>query len=315
MREFIIQHNDSGQRLDKYLKKLLPNASSGFLYKMLRKKNITLNGSKAEGKELLKNEDLVRIFFSEETFEKFSKDPAALKKEYEGLKSLPMKGLKVLYEDTDIIALNKPYNMLSQKAAPEDISANEYLLGYLIRQGALTLEEMNTFRPSVCNRLDRNTTGILLAGKTLKGLQQLSKDLKSREAGKYYRALVAGCILEPACLKGFLKKDEVTNHVTVYEAKAEGALWIETAYEPIEVYEDYTMLEIHLITGRSHQIRAHLASIGHPIIGDPKYGSPEINRRYQKAHSITHQLLHAYRVELPGQEPIVAPLPKEFFLS
>lgn len=312
MKEITIRKNESGQRLDKYLRKLLPNASAGFLYKMLRKKNITLNNKKVQGKEELAEGDILRIFFSDETFAQFSRDTAALEKEVEELRKLPMKGLKVIYEDEDILALNKPYNMLSQKAAPTDVSANELMLGYLIREGVLNSEAMKTFRPSVCNRLDRNTTGILLAGKSLKGLQELSAALKTRDARKYYRAIVSGAVTEPAYLKGWLVKDERLNQVRITEEEEPDAQRIETSYEPLKVMGDVTLLEIHLITGRSHQIRAHLASTGHPIIGDVKYGRPEVNEYYRKKHHIHHQLLHAYRVTLPGKQDITAPEPREF---
>jgi 23S rRNA pseudouridine955/2504/2580 synthase len=319
MRTFNITDNEANQRFDKYLKKLLPNAGSSFLYKMLRKKNIVLNGKKAEGKEILSAGDQVQLFFSEETFFKFSKDPEAQKKEFQMLSELPMKGLTVIWENEDIIALNKPANMLSQKAEAADLSANEYLLGYLIREGALTFEDYRTFHPSVANRLDRNTTGLLLCGKTLKGLQYLSEALKSRSINKYYHAVVAGKVTESAHLKGYLKKDDVTNQVTVYplESKENGSLpdgasLIETAYRPLKSTEEYTLLEIHLITGKSHQIRAHLASIGHPIIGDMKYGDEAINRTYRDRYKIRHQMLHAYCVEFSADQKVTAPEPEEF---
>jgi 23S rRNA pseudouridine955/2504/2580 synthase len=313
MRTFEITDNEANQRFDKYLKKLLPNAGSGFLYKMLRKKNIVLNGKKAEGKEILVNGDRVQLYLSEETFLKFSKDPVELEKEYKMLSTLPMNGLTVIWEDADIIALNKPANMLSQKAEPTDISANEYLLGYLIREGVLTFEEFKTFHPSVANRLDRNTTGLLLAGKTLKGLQYLADALKNRSIHKYYHAIVAGKVTESAHLTGYLKKDDRTNQVTVYPMnEPEDASLIETAYRPLKSTEEYTLLEIQLITGKTHQIRAHLASIGHPIIGDMKYGDEAINRTYRDRHKIRHQMLHAYCVELSAGQSVIAPEPEEF---
>ena len=166
MKTFTIGTNDANQRFDKYLKKLLPNASVSFLYKMLRKKNITLDGKKATGKETLQKGAQVAVFFSDETLHKFMQDTKKLQEEFHMLQRLPMKGLSIIYEDTDILIADKPYNMLSQKAKEQDLSANEYLLGYLIRSGALSLETFGTFRPSVCNRLDRNTTGLLLMGKT-----------------------------------------------------------------------------------------------------------------------------------------------------
>lgn len=312
MKEITIQTSDSGQRFDKYLKKLLPKASSGFLYKMLRKKNITLNGKKARGDEKLADGDTVRIFFSDATFEGFSREQEGLEKELEALFALPMKGLQVVYEDDDILALDKPCNMLSQKAEAAELSANEYMLGYLVREGALTLEMMKSFRPSVCNRLDRNTTGILLAGKSMKGLQELSAALKTREARKYYHAVVSGAVTEAGFLRGWLAKDGETNRVRITEEETKGAQRIETSYQPLKAAGDASLLEIHLITGRSHQIRAHLASIGHPIIGDYKYGDADINEYYRKKHHIHHQMLHACRVELPGRPVITAPDPEVF---
>lgn len=312
MREFIIGANEAGQRLDKYLKKILPNASTGFLYKMLRKKSITCNKAKMTGREQLKKGDKVQVFFSEETIAKFMQDPEALKAEYEQLKTLPMKGLRVVYEDADILIADKPYNMLSQKAKENDLSANEYLLGYLIRSGSLQLEGFASFRPSVCNRLDRNTTGLLLMGKSLNGSQTLSQMLKERTIRKFYRALVVGEVKEPAHLSGYLKKDEKTNQVQILEKEAQDASYIETAYEPISVKNHVTELEIHLITGRTHQIRAHLASIGHPIIGDMKYGDADVNHAYYESDHVTHQLLHAYRLEFPDGRIFTAPTPKVF---
>lgn len=313
MKEFIIKPNEANQRFDKYLKKLLPNATGGFLYKMLRKKNITCNNAKATGNEILAQGDIIKIFLSDETFEKFSKDPKALQGEYEALKKLTLKGLQVVYEDEDILVVNKPANMLSQKAEPKDISANERILGYLIQKGELDFDTFLTFRPSICNRLDRNTTGLLLAGKSLKGLQALSEDLKNRDMKKFYRAVVCGEVKDNAYLKGYLWKDEARNQVKITEEQTrEDASYIETSYEVIKSTKDHSILEIHLITGKTHQIRAHLASIGHPIIGDLKYGRKDANEKYKKLYQVDHQLLHAYRVEFPKGLTLTAPEPKEF---
>ncbi|MBO5524626.1 MAG: RluA family pseudouridine synthase [Roseburia sp.] len=315
MREFTITSNEAKQRFDKYLKKLLCNAPGSFIYKMLRKKNIVLNGKKADGTEKLKAGDGVKLFLSEETFEKFS-GTAKTSTEFEELKKLSnllkqgKPELKVVYEDVHVVIINKPSGMLSQKARPEDISANEYLLAYLIGKGELTEEMLRTFRPSVCNRLDRNTSGLLLVGKTLEGLQQMAEALKQRSVQKYYRCIVAGEVREASYLKGWLKKDEKTNQVTVLrelpeeqlkgERRGEKFLPIETEYRPLQVLKGYTELEVHLITGRSHQIRAHLASIGHPIVGDLKYGRKQVNDRFKKEVQVTSQLLHAYRMVFPN---------------
>ena len=313
MKEFIIKENEANQRFDKFLIKLLPNASKGFIYKMLRKKNIVCNGKKATGNEILSCGDSIKVFLSDETFLKFSQDEGKLIKEYEALKKLDMHGIDVIYEDDDMLVVNKPANMLSQKATGGDISANEYILGYLIRNGSFEFEEFKTFRPSVCNRLDRNTTGLLLMGKSLNGLQMLSSMLKDRTLNKYYHAVVSGEVTTGKYLKGYLTKDSRSNTVKITdEAIDDTSVYIETSYEPIKVSKECSLLEIHLITGKTHQIRAHLSSVGHPIIGDYKYGNGEINKKYKSQYNVKHQLLHAYRLEFPDGKKIIAPKPNVF---
>lgn len=305
MKEFIIQKNEENQRFDKYLKKLLPNATTSFLYKMMRKKNIVINKKKATGNEKLVAGDVINIFLSDETFDKFHVNLEELKKEYDSLKSLNFKGLKVVYEDDEMIVANKPYNMLSQKASDKDLSANEYLLGYMINKGELSFEEFQTFRPSVVNRLDRNTTGLLLFGKTLNALQQLGEGIRERSIEKYYRAVVAGELKEELELKGYLLKDEKSNKVSYHKEQVEGSDYIETGVKPIECKNGLTLVEIHLVTGKTHQIRLHLSTIGHPILGDMKYGDEKINKKYYDSHKVNHQLLHAYRLEFPDGKVVV----------
>lgn len=306
MKEFIIQKNEENQRFDKYLKKLLPNATTSFLYKMMRKKNIVINKKKVEGNEKLKAGDVVSIFLSDETFEKFHVNLEELKKEYDSLKSLTLKGLKIIYEDDEMIVVDKPYNMLSQKSSDKDLSANEYLLGYMINKGSLSFEEYQTFRPSVVNRLDRNTTGLLLFGKTLNALQQLGEGIRERSIEKYYRAVVAGELKEELELKGYLLKDEKTNKVSYHKEQVEGSDYIETGVKPIQSKNGLTLVEIHLVTGKTHQIRLHLSTIGHPILGDMKYGNEKINKKYYESHKVNHQLLHAYRLEFPDGNVVTA---------
>ena len=320
MREFQIHSNEAGQRLDKYLKKLLCHAPGSFLYKMMRKKNIVLNGKKAGGAEQLKEGDRVTFFLSDETFLKFSGGDQSFS-EYQTLQQLSVRfgkdipKLPVVYEDPDVIIINKPAGMLSQKAKASDLSANEYILAYLIGQDILTEEMMRTFKPSVCNRLDRNTSGLLIAGKTLKGLQEMSNALKMRTVKKYYRCIVRGEIKEGTYVKGWLWKDSRTNRVTVSESRPNGqqeGREIETEYRPVFVKNGYTELEVHLITGRSHQIRAHLAYLGHPIIGDEKYGDRSVNSQFHRRLGVSSQLLHAYRMEFEDGRTVTAPCPAEF---
>lgn len=307
MKEFTITRNEAGQRADKLLAKYLKEAPKSFLYKMMRKKNITLNGKKIQGNEQLSEGDVLRLFLAEETIQKFQGEESAAKAQAHSpsprmLPNQRRQKLDIIYEDADILLLNKPVGMLSQKAQPQDVSAVEYLISYLLESGQLTGEELQRFHPSVCNRLDRNTSGILIAGKSLPGLQQMSELLRDRSLHKYYCCIVNGTMRGTKHLKGYLVKDHASNRVTILNqlpekaAKSQDAQPIETVYRAVASQNGQTLLEVLLVTGRSHQIRAHLASIGHPILGDPKYGSASYNKTQP---GLRGQLLHAWRLEFP----------------
>ena len=333
MQEFKIGPNEAGQRLDKFLHKYLKEAGSGFLFKMLRKKNITLNKKKADGKEMLQTGDLVQFFFSDETFEKFrgasignssgdkgdkhTKDDKVFsqyQKAYETLKNI-----EIIYENQHVLFLNKPAGILSQKSAPTDLSVNEWLIGYLLATKALTAEQMETYKPSICNRLDRNTSGLIICGKSFLGSQQMNKLIKDRKVKKYYRTFVKGEVSKAEHIKGYLRKDESTNIVTlketIKETEKEQYAAIETAYEPISHKRDYTYLEVELITGKTHQIRAHLSSIGHPLLGDGKYGDRNWNQKYKAMQIPNWQLLHSYRIEFPEMDGELADLSEKSFVA
>lgn len=297
MRDITISGNDAGQRMDKFLSKYLNEAGKGFIYKMLRKKNILLNGKKSDGSEKLCDGDIVRMYLSEDTIEKFRG-----RKLTGDMYKVPDIELDVIYEDDNIILINKPAGMLTQKAKPDDISLNEYLIAYLIKNKCITEDDLQTFKPSVCNRLDRNTSGIVLAGKSLKGLQVLSDMLKQRTMDKYYYCLVRGKMIDKKELKGYLIKDCASNKVTILDKEKKDASYINTIYEPLETRNNVTLLKVKLVTGKPHQIRAHLASDGHPIIGDAKYGDTKINKQYLKQFGLKHQLLHAGIVKMPQLE-------------
>lgn len=289
MQEIVVKANEAGQRLDKMLCKYLNEAPSSFIYKMLRKKNIVLNGKKATGSEKLQDGDRVKLFLADETIEKFSK-----------VKLCRTNGkLDIVYEDEHILLINKPVGLLSQKAEAGDVSLVEHLISYLLSSGAITEDTLRTFRPGICNRLDRNTSGLVVAGKSLIGLQKMSEVIQSREIRKFYRCLVAGELKAAAHIDGYLTKNEHTNKVTISSAETPDGQRIETEYTPRWSNGRYTLLEVHLITGRSHQIRAHLSSIGHPIVGDYKYGQPKMNQYFADKYQLKSQFLHAYRLEMP----------------
>ncbi|MDD2972970.1 MAG: RluA family pseudouridine synthase [Lachnospiraceae bacterium] len=313
-----IHSNEAGQRLDKYLKKYLCYAPGSFVYKMLRKKNITLNDHKADGTEKLNIGDTISFFLGEETLEKFhgaKKNAVSETAQYSSAYFQLKKRFSVLYEDDNIILLNKNAGVLSQKAKESDVSLNEALIGYLLQTDALTPEDLGTFKPSICNRLDRNTSGIVICGKSLTGLQTMSLLLKERTMHKYYRCLVKGVMTESNHLEGYISKEERINKVTIYKDKAADSVPIITNYKPLHNNGRITLLEVELVTGKTHQIRAHLASIGHPIVGDYKYGDPHTNARYKERFLVEHQLLHAYRVEFPTLENACGNLSGKIFVA
>ena len=352
MKEITITKREEGQRFDKYLCKYLPGATSGFLHKMLRKKNIKLNGKKAEGKEKLSAGDSIQIFFSDETLEKFQNPQSGNSESYNsyngngsstssasknikfgnamqngrGTESTQgsygkgemgrirrtgperkltkaelelRKQVRVLYSSEDILVFHKPAGMLSQRAKASDDSLNDYLIDYCVKQGIISREELAGFRPSIANRLDRNTSGIVLAGISIKGLQRLAAMLRERTLGKYYLCLVEGRVKEDARIAGYLTKEEKNNKVSLHKEKVEGASYIETEYKVLKSTDKASLLKIRLITGKSHQIRGHLASVGHPVFGDYKYGNRDFNNQIKRKDGVNYQLLHSYELVVP----------------
>lgn len=325
MQTLIVGPNEGGQRLDKYLQKYMKEAPSSFLYKMMRKKNIVLNGRRCVGNEHLQPGDEIRFFLSDKTMEQF-RTPALQEEalaEYETAFRTG-KGIAILYEDDAILAVNKPVGILTQKASKNDLSLNEWLVGYLLCKGTLSGQRLSTFKPSVCNRLDRNTSGIVLCGKSLEGLQFLTELIRTRQLIKRYRFLALGVIESPAVLTGWMVKDKTENVSRIFDTPLKDGARIETHIRPRASYRlpdgrIVTDTEAELITGKSHQIRAQLAHIGHPLLGDPKYGQgngmPGANA----------QFLHAWQVTFPARMPegclgfsdlaaqtITAPLPKRY---
>ncbi len=323
MQIFEIGMNEAGQRLDKYLGKLMPSAPKSFIYRMLRKKNILLNDRRAEGSEKTQHGDVVKLFLSDSTISQMRGGDQQVQSAGHRFCAPAASSLEILYQDAHVMLVNKPQGMLSQKSQPSDVSMVELIISYLTESGVMNPEQLKTFHPSVVNRLDRNTSGILCAGISLPGLQDFSALFRERTMKKEYLCLVKGCVKGDMHLKGYLLKNHRTNQVEIFSRKPKNpeASYIETVFTPLSVGKASALLCADLITGRSHQIRAHLASIGHPIIGDTKYGDMQLNRRMKNKYGINCQCLHAWRMTFPvlsgalaglSQKQISAPLPDNF---
>ena len=296
MQEILVRQEESGQRLDKYLRRRLPLAPSSFIYKMLRKKNITLRGKKADGSEKVETGDSIKLFLSDETIAGFcpKQDDAAAEREAQEIdkayrKLQPLLGPSpVLYEDEHILLVRKPSGVLSQKADAGDLSMNEWLRGYLSRKEngkkegrpSAPGQENTIFRPSVCNRLDRNTGGILLCAKSLPGSRALSEVIRDRVIRKTYTMVVHGQIHSSGVIDADLIKDREENQVRIADGTCteDGRRRAVTIYRPVKTGTRATVVEADLITGRSHQLRVHMASIGHPIVSDPRYGDRRLDQ-------------------------------------
>jgi 23S rRNA pseudouridine955/2504/2580 synthase len=281
MKEIKITNNEEGQRLDRFLKKYLNKANQSFIYKMIRKKNIKLNDLKAEPETVLKKDDIVQLYLSDDTIEKFREKKTLMETEVH---------FKTVYEDDNILIVNKPIGLSSQ---PDEISSRNLVDEIKMYLDAKEENISFTFKPAVCNRLDKNTSGLVIAAKNYDTLKQTNKAIRERNIKKFYMAKVHGIIKQDLELKDYLIKDEYKNMVKIVKEDSDNAKEIVTYARPLRTEGNFTWLEIEIETGRAHQIRAHLSSIGHPVAGDKKYGRKD-NEKFQ--------VLHAYRLVLGGYE-------------
>ena len=308
MKEIVIESNDAGQRVDRFLKKYLRNAPLSVIYKVLRK-DLKLNGKRAKEDQMLSEGDVLSIYASDLDIENWTK-----RKETGKVKA--KRQFTILYEDDDLIIVNKPFGLLvhGDKSEKKDTLANQ-VKDYLIETGAYDPRNEKTFVPSPVHRLDRNTTGIVVFGKNAESLRKLSKmfrEEKSERVRKLYYTFVHGKLDEPMHLKGKLLKDEQKNIAKVLPEGDERGKYIETVVKPVAVSKNgkYSLVEIELITGRSHQIRAHLASVGHPLVGDTKYGGKAFSSKEGEwSLGRSTQALHACRIMIDDID-CSAPLPK-----
>lgn len=279
MIELVIDKNASEQRLDRFLAKAMPNAKKSLIQKSLRNKNITVNRKKSAANTILKEDDTVQIFFSDETFKKFSANKTKALELSDFDKNLIE---DPVFENEDFIVINKPVNMLSQPDGSDEKSLSEIVKN--------KVSESLTFKTAPLNRLDRNTTGIVIFPKNYQSQKLASESIKERRAKKIYRTIVEGHVSEAGTLIDQYQKDSENNIVNL----GVGDTTVSLDYKPVKRFGDFTLLEVELHSGKSHQIRSQLANAGFPILGDPKYGNEKINKKIRDKFNIKSQLLHAY---------------------
>lgn len=285
MKSFTISKNDSGQRLDKFITKAVPLLPQALLYKYIRTKRIKVNSKRAEISTRLQPGDIVDMYINDEFFEQ-------KEEKYDFLSA--SKKLDIVYEDENILLLDKKVGLLSH---PDETEYNDTLITrvkrYLYEKGEYDPKDENSFAPALVNRIDRNTGGIVIAAKNAESLRILNQKLKDRELEKYYLCVIHGTLdKKSGILTGWLIKDEKKNKVRVFRDEKPGAKQIRTKYGVIDEKDGLSLVEVELLTGRTHQIRAHFASIGHPLLGDGKYGTNALN----KALGYKKQFLYSYRL-------------------
>ncbi|MBQ3038801.1 MAG: RluA family pseudouridine synthase [Clostridia bacterium] len=274
MRKIITGKNDAGQRLDKFLTKLCPNMPQAMLYKSLRKECIKINNKHIkDGAYKLCEGDEIKLFLKDEFFEKAECS----------FKNITPR-IDVVYEDDNILLVNKAVGMsVHEDEEKSGDYLDEHIKAYLYKKGEYNPDEENTFVPALCNRLDRNTSGIVIAAKNAEALRIMNQKVKDREIEKRYLCIAIGRFDKKSDeLVGYLFKDEKEKRVYVYPYSKKGTKTIVTRYKVLEEKNDLSVVEVELVTGRTHQIRAHLASIGHPLLGDGKYGINKVNKQHER---------------------------------
>lgn len=286
MRELLIGRNDAGQRLDKFLTKSLYRLPVSLMQKYLRTKKIKVNRARAQGNTMLKEGDTIQLFIRDEFFER---------EEVSDSIYTTVPKLSVVYEDDNIIVCDKRPGVLVH---PDDSGEERntlllHIKAYLCRNGEYSPEEENSFAPALCNRIDRNTGGMVIAAKNAEALREMNRIIKENLISKFYLCAVHGSVKKKAdTLEGFLVKNSKDNLVTVSPTPFKGAKKIITKYKKLSEKHDLSLLEIELVTGRTHQIRAHMSYIGHPLLGDGKYG---INKS-DRSKGYKYQALYSYRL-------------------
>ena len=288
MIKLIITENQGGQRLDRFLKKYFDKAPLSYIYKMIRK-DVKVNGKRASAEAMLSAGDELTLYISQEDAQALQKPPRQVRAK---------KQFVIAYEDENILAAEKPFGLLTHgdRTEKKNHLANQ-VLDYLVEKGEYNPRMDRTFSPAPVNRLDRNTTGLVLFGKNAEALKELNRFIRERNCiNKYYLTVVCGRLEKALELCGRMTKDERLNVTSVLTGEEEGGKIMETIALPLEYGRLdgrwFTLTEVKIITGRTHQIRAHFASIGHPLLGDGKYGKNELNKKL----GYKRQFLYSYKL-------------------
>ncbi|MGE5474298.1 MAG: RluA family pseudouridine synthase [Ignavibacteriales bacterium] len=270
MVKIVVSEQYNNKKLDRFILDTFPTLSRNILFKALRQKDIKINGKRINENTVIKAGDIIEVFIDDKLL---NENPSAKQVE-----------LNIIYEDNNLLIINKQPGLEVESSTEKSLI--DFAKEYLENKGEYT-------KPSLCHRLDRNTRGLVIIAKNDESLKIMLEKIKNREVKKFYQCVVVGCPNpKKAELRHYLFKDSKKSQVYIYDTKKTGCVEIITRYKVIEVYEETSKLEVELITGKTHQIRAHLAHIGHPILGDGKYGINEINKK----HKAKHQILWAYKI-------------------
>lgn len=284
MKTVTVNENDAGQRLDKFLSKYFKSMPKSLIYKGIRKKRIKINGKRAEINYMLKYNDKIDLYINDEFFEP-ADDLAFLKLEPD---------INIVYEDKNIILMDKRPGMIVHEDKDEKLNTLlNHMKAYLYKKGEYNPENENSFVPALCNRIDRNTGGIVIGAKNAEALRIINEKIKTREINKFYLCLVQGHLEKKhGTLKGYLVKNTDQNRVYIHSEPQKDGKTIITKYRVLSEQKLTSLVEVELLTGRTHQIRAHFASIGHPLAGDGKYGTNEFNKKL----GMKMQALYSYKL-------------------